>query len=72
MRLTGSVKAAENYVFKSFWKEMEIKMHCFKREEAGVKSEDTIRKYNELVRNNDLVFLIVGFHSLFTEPMSHP
>ena len=66
MRLTGSVKAAENYVFRSFWKEMEIKMHCFKREEAGVKSEDTIRMYNELVRNNDLVFLIVGVHSLFT------
>ena len=42
MRLTGSVKAAENYVFKSFWKEMEIKMHCFKKEEAGVKSGDTI------------------------------
>ena len=51
---------------------MEIKMHCFKKEEAGVKSEDTIRMYNELVRNNDLVFLIVGVHSLFTEPMSHP
>ena len=53
MRLTGSVKAAENYVFKSFWKEMEIKMHCFKEEEAGVKSEDTSRMYIELVRNND-------------------
>ena len=42
MRLTESVKAAENYVFKSFWKEMEIKMHCFKKEEAGVKYGDTI------------------------------
>ena len=71
MRLTGSVKAAENYA-KSFEKELEIKMHCFKKEEAGVKSEDTIRMYNKLVRNNDLVFLIVRVHSLFTEPMSHP
>ena len=68
------MKAAENYIFKSksFWKEMEIKIHCFKKEEAGVKSEDTIRMYIKLVRNNDLVFLIVGVHSLFTEPMSHP
>ena len=41
---------------------MEIKMHCFKKEEVGVKSENTIRTYNELVRNNDLVFLIVGVH----------
>ena len=45
---------------------MEIKMHCFKKKEAGVKSKDTIRMYNKLVRNNDLVFLIVGVHSLFT------
>jgi len=29
------VKAAENYV-KYFEKEMEIKMHCFYKEEAGV------------------------------------
>ena len=42
------------------------------KEEAGVKSEDTIRMYNELVRSNDLVLLIVGVNSLFTEPMSHP
>ena len=41
MRLTGSVKAAENYM-KYFEKELEIKMHCFKKEEAGVKYGDTI------------------------------
>jgi len=35
VRLTGSVKTAENYM-KSFEKEMEIKMHCFYKEEAGV------------------------------------
>ena len=70
MRLTGSVKAAENYA-KSFEKELEIMMHCFYKEEAGVKFKNTISMYNQLVGNN-LVFLIVGVHSLFTGPMFHP
>ena len=70
MRLTGSVKAAENYM-KYFEKELEIKMHCSYKEEAGVKSNNTIRMYNQLVKNG-LVFLIVEVHSLFTEPMFHP
>ena len=51
---------------------MEIKMHCFKKEEAGVKYGDTIIECTMNLSSNDLVLLIVGVNSLFTEPMSHP
>ena len=71
MRLTGSVKAAENYVFKSFWREMEIKMHCFKRRRQ-VSSPRIPLECTMNLSSNDLVLLIVGVNSLFTEPMSHP
>jgi len=68
VRLTGSVKAAENYV-KSF--EKEWKSRCTASTRRRLVSKNTIRMYNQLVRNG-LVFLIVGVLSLFPELMSHP